>query len=939
MQPLETQNSCAKIVFKLVSVFIRSLLFLTFALGLQVQLSASDTLSSDTSSSPSLQVADSSFPPLGDTTSLMHPDSAGFSTSDTLARDSLGAGLHQTKAEPKKSPIEDEIKYSAKDSMRIVLADQQLFLYGEAKVTYMDIELTADYIVLDLANEEVFAKGTPDTLGKVVGKPNFKQGSQVFNADSLRYNFRTESGIIYHIITQQGDGYLHSEKTKRHPNEHIHIQDGKYTTCDAEHPHFYLALKKGIVIPDDKIITGMAYMVVADIPINFVGIPFGFFPNSNKRSSGLLMPTYGEEQKRGMYLRDLGWYQVLGDYADFTIQGDWYSKGSWAVRNNLAYKWRYHFSGDFAFDYATNKDNDDPSFQVTKDYALKWSHRQDPKANPTQNFSASVNFRSSGFDSKHSYNTEDYTTNNTNSSISYTKRWPASPFNLSLSANANQNKQKQTVLMSLPTGSLNMSSIYPLRKKSSTGSYKWYENISLSYSSSFKNELNTYEPVLFDSKTWSDSLQNGLRHDIPLSVNFKLGKMITLTPSLQYSGVMYTHSKRMGEFVTCDSVTGEYNEEEITTQVEALSYEQAINPTMSINIAPKMFGMLQSTREDSYVEAIRHVVSPKIGLSFTPDMHDINDRSYYDTIYKLNANGEKEMYRVYNYYEDELSFLSPPSSNGKAGSVRLGLNNNLEMKVRPRNDTTGQSKKVSILDNLNFNTAYNPFKDSLRWSSVSMVTGTRLFNNKLDVRVNGQFDPYATDPKTGRQINTFYYKQSRKLLRMTSLSVNTSFTLKSKEGDGDKNSSSDDGPAEGDESDPMYNEASGDEYLGDDFLQGYADGTYVDFNAPWSVNVQHSWSLQVPGKGESKKTHTVKLSGDLKLTPKIKIGGNLNYDIQARKTSFTSINFYRDLHCWEMLFTVIPYGPRQSFSFTIRAKSAMLRDLKYEKKPNWYDQF
>lgn len=853
-------------------------------------------------------------------------------TTDRAARDTISADTVSVSQKSQESMLEDEVTYTADDSMFFDIPEQKLYLFGNAKVNYQNIELVADYIMLDMGAEEVFAKGIPDTLGRVEELPKFTQGNQSFDSDSLRYNFNSKSGIIYHIRTEEGDGYLHSETTKRHANQHIHLQNGKYTTCDADHPHFYLALSKGIVVPNEKIITGYAYMVVADIPIKMVGIPFGFFPNTTERASGILMPTWGEETTRGFFLRDFGWYQVLGDYADYEITGDYFTRGSWAVRNKVGYKWRYHFSGNLQFDYAVTTDNYEVDPQKRTDYKIRWSHRQDAKANPTMNLSANVNFSSRQFDEAHSYNSQDYLSSTTSSSVNFSKRWPGSPFNLSLSANATQNKQTQMVDMSLPSGSFNMSAIYPFRSKQGSGKYKWYENISLTYSSSFRNELETFSDVLLERETW-DSLRNGFQHSFPLAVNFKIGKLITITPSMSYTGVVFTHHKQISDYPVYDSTAGGFLYD--VQEFNNIRYEHAINPNIGVSFNPKVYGMLVSSKEDSYVEAIRHVMTPSAGFSFTPDMRRINNMAYWDTVNYITVGGDTAIAKIYNWYEDEI--YSPPSSNGKSGSLRLSLNNNLEMKVRPRNDTTGESKKVVLLDNLNFSTSFNPFADSMRWSEIRMVTGTKLFNRAFDIRMNGSFSPYGLHPTTGTPVKDFYITQKGgKLLRLTSLSVNSSFTLRSKQGS-DKGRENEEQPGEKEEVDDAvpYEDI---EYEGMDFTRGYTPDSYVDFDIPWSVSVRHSWSYTKRTANDPVINHTLNLSGDISLTSKWKIGGQMNYDIKNNQMSYTSMSIYRDLHCWEMRFTVIPFGPRQSYSFTIQAKGNMLRDLKYEKKPKWYDR-
>lgn len=859
----------------------------------------------------------------------INPDSllTTIEKNDTIS----GIDSTETAVEHQDGMLEDEVVYNAEDSMYIDLQEKKLYLYGNAKVNFQNIELLANYIMLDLGEEEVFAKGVPDSLGKITSLPLFKQGSQTFNSDSLRYNFNSKSGIIYHIRTKEGEGFLHSETTKRHANQHIHLENGKYTTCDADHPHFYLALKKGIVIPNDKIITGYAYMVVADIPIKMVGIPFGFFPNTEERTSGILMPTWGDEPTRGFFLRDFGWYQVLGNYADYSIRADWYDRGSWAVRNAFGYKWRYHFKGNMGFDYALTTDNREINPEKRINYKIRWSHRQDSKANPSSNFSANVNFSSSKFDEEHSYSSRDYLNSTTSSSVSFSKRWPGTPFNLSLSANATQNRQTETAALKLPTGSFNMSSIYPFRSKEGSGKYKWYENVSLTYSSSFRNELETYNDVLFDAETW-DSLRNGFQHSVPLAVNFKIGKLINITPSMSYKGVLFTHHKEIADDPEYDSASGKFLYD--ISEFDQFKYEHAINPNIGISFNPKLYGMLVSSKSDSYVEAIRHVMTPSAGFSYTPDMKNINNTSYWDTIYYNNSEGEREIADVYNWYEDEI--YRAPSSNGQSGSFRFSLNNNLEMKVRPSNDTTGESKKIVLLDNLNFSTSYRPFADSMRWNDLRMVAGTKLFNKAFDIRINGTFSPYGLHEISGKPINEFYIQQNGgKLLRLTNFSVNSSFTLRSKQGRGkgrDEEVGSDISETEIITDDIAYEDDM-------DFTRGYTPDSYVDFEIPWSLSVRHYWSYTKRNLNDPIISNTLNLSGDISLTSKWKIGGQMNYDIGNSEMSYTSLSFYRDLHCWEMRFSVIPFGPRQSYSFTIQAKGSLLRDLKYEKKPNWRDRF
>ncbi len=926
MQPLQPNETFAKIALKSLSVSIRIALFLTFHFAIVYNIQAQgDSIATEFNDSIQQRLQPSDLQELD--TNIIVKDTA--SISENLAVDSLSADSLRASSKPKQSALEDKVVYNAKDSMKISLVEETMYLYGEASVKYMDIELKADYIELNYTKEEVFAKGSLDTAGNVIGKPVFNQGSQNFESDSIKYNFNTENGIIYHIVTQQGEGYLHSEKSRRHENGHIHAYGNKYTTCDAEHPHFYLALNKAIIIPEDKIIAGPSYFVVQDIPIKILGLPFGFFPNTTNRSSGLLFPTYGEDRQRGFYLLDLGWYQVLGDYADFRILGDFYSKGSWGMESTLSYKRRYYYGGNFSFNYNINKNNDDATFLENKGYRILWSHRQDAKANPTQNFSANVNFSSSNYEKYNSYDPYEYTQNQKSSSISFTKNWPGTPFSLALSANANNNSQSKTVTMNLPTGSFNMNSIYPFRRKTGSGKYKWYENVNIRYTSKFDNQIFTYDTIVFSQQTL-DTMKYGFRHDIPLSVNFKIGNLITVTPSLNYSGILNSGYSVMDSTVYIDGV----GVVQYTHHVKELTYAHAINPSIGVSFAPKLYGMYASTKEDGYIKAVRHVLSPSAGFSFTPDMNKFN-RNYYDSVHYINSEGERIYYGLFNPFKNEVN-SSPPSSSGRSGSVSLSLNNNLEMKVRPKNDTADEAKKVVILENLRFSTSYSPFAESFKWADVSMTTGTKLFKRKLSIQLNGSFSPYAdlgNDTITNKRIEKFYYKTQNGInfLRPTRFSVSSSFTLKShagKKGSDEANQQN---------TDVSTNE---EEFVGSelDFNPSGYSGQYVDFDIPWSLSFRHSWSWN-RASSRTTRTNSVSVNGDFSLTPKWKIGVVTGYDFEAKRITSTKLNIHRDLHCWQMSFSVIPFGQRASYSFTIQAKSSLLRDLKYEKKPNYYDNY
>lgn len=857
----------------------------------------------------------------------------------TVVVDSISlqpADTMQKMGKAKKKPIVDApVKYTAKDSMSIVVDSKKVFLYGTGNVKYQEFELSSEYIESDLNTNITYARGEKDTADKYFGKPKFKQGGEEFDSDTIYYNLKSGRGIIYNVVSKQDEGFLHSEMTKRDNQGHIYVQGGKYTTCDGAHPHFYMKLTKAIVIPNDKIISGPAYLIVEDIPIKLMGLPFGFFPNSKNRNAGVIIPQYGEEQNRGFYLRGFGWYQPLGDYLDMQVLGNWYSKGSWGSEVRSTYTWKYHFRGNMQFNYDVNDFNFD-TLPGKRDFRWRWSHTQDAKANPTQTFSANVNFSSSGFDKNNSYNYNDRLTNQKSSSVSYTKNWPGTPFNLSVSANARQNTADSTVDLDMPTGAFNASTMYPFRSKGGTGKYKWYENIGFSYSSRFAGKIETRDTMLFYQTTW-DNMNTGFTHTIPLIINLKTDKikMLTISPSLSYQGRLYNwHIKKR--------LAGPMNgpQEIVTDTIKGLAYAHAINPSIGLGLSPKITGMFINTRKNPKLIAVRHVVQPRASFSYTPNMRMINPR-YYDTL-SYYDNG-RLVNHSYSYFEDNM--FGTPSSAGQSGSVSLSLGNNLEAKMKAKDDTTGtaEPEKIVLIRNLGITTSYNPFAEEFNWNDVSITGSTQLFKDLLSLQINSRFSPYdyrqvdttLKGEPIFEEVDEFYFKTDKGILRFTSFSVNASISLRSQQA-----TEKDKETRETDEElsqQNIYRDPLNPDY---EFVPGYSSGTYVDFSVPWTLNLDYSWMLNRPGLKEDQKiTHTVGFSGDFSLTPKWKIGFNSGYDVVGKEVTFTNISVHRDLHCWEMTFRMVPFGTARNYNFTIRAKSSILRDLKYDKKQSWYDNF
>ncbi len=875
---------------------------------------------------------------------LQLPDSLQAITDPYLSQDSLVLQPDTVSRSELGSAISDQVDYDASDSLIFSMDGGTVEMYNQAIVTYGDINLQAGYIKYEMQKSEVTAYGIPDSTGEITQNPIFTEGEDSYEAKVIRYNFKTQRGFIEEVITEQEGGFLHSSETKMHKSGHIHMKDGKYTTCDAEHPHFYVAITKGISMPGNKIVAGPAYLVVEDVPLP-IGLPFGFFPNSRKETSGILIPQYGEEERRGFYLRDGGYYFALNDYMDLRVSGDIYSNGTWGIRAGSNYRWRYRFNGGVNiqfFNNITGYKNVEGLYSRSRDYSINWSHAQAREANPNSNFRASVNLSSSSYDQNHTRNINNVVTNTKQSSISYSKNWPNSPFNLSASLNHSQNSNTGSVNMTLPKVSLNMGRVNPFERKRKVGPKKWYEDIQLSYSSLMENRINTNDSLLFTKQVWKD-MNTGFRHEIPLSLNIKpFGKVpalqsLTITPNVSYKGMIYTEQKEKiitGYTETLANGDTVYSPVVLDTTFNRLSYAHSYLPRISVGLSPKVYGMYQFTGKGR-LQAIRHMMTPSASFSYVPDMSGIQPE-YYRELYDSVNNKTLDTYSIY-----EGQLYGTPTFNGASGSVSLSLRNNFEAKLVSRNDTVDEMQKVKLLDNLNFSTSYNVFnQDSLSpsWSPINMNGGTRLFNNKLSVSFRGVLDPFGYGDTRNRTTEPVFL-QTGKLARLTSASISMGTSFSSK-GTGKGDSSTGD-----EEGDPLLNSAF-DNNGGEDpsAVSGYETGIndyygdYVDFEVPWSLKLDYSFSYRKP-KEESSIVQTVRVSGDLSLTPKWKIGFNTGYDIFSKQFTTSNLSLYRDLHCWEMRISVVPFGRYKSYNFTINAKSAILSDLKYNKRKSWQDNF
>lgn len=787
-----------------------------------------------------------------------------------------------------KDALQSKLRYKASDSIRFDLKNKLVFLFGKAEVYYEDIELKAEEIEIDMDSNTVIARGKLDSLGEFYGEPVMKEAGKTVNSHEIKYNFETKKGLITEVMTHEGESYIHGEKVYKTPENIMYIRHGKYTTCNLKHPHYFFKASRLKIIPKDKIITGPANLHISDVPTP-LAIPFGFFPNSNKQKSGLIIPTPGESTQYGFFLLDGGYYLGINDNLNAQLTGDFYSKGSWAANFISNYKSRYRYKGSVNAKFSTFKDGikDFPGFSESKDFFLRWNHQQDAKARPNSVFSANVNFGTSdNFTNNFNSSGTDYLSTSFNSNISYKKSWDGKPFNLSINASHTQNTLTKLVTVRLPEVAFNVSRIYPFKKKITVGKQRFYEKIGVSYSMNTKNEI-TAGDSLFSLNTLDQltaEFKNGMTHNIPISTSFKILKNFTVNPSVNYSETWYLKS-----------IQRNFNND--TLQENTVNgFVRGNTFTSSVSLTTKLYGMYQY--RGKVIKAMRHVMTPSIGFSYTPE-NNSGLNSYIDT------NNTKIEYSI---FEDGIYGTT---HRAESGLINLGLLNNFEMKVRNRKDSLGADKKIKLLENLQFSSSYNVVADSLKWSNITIGARTNIFK-KVSLNFSSTLDPYALD-SNGTKINTAEYSQNKRIGRLTSANLAASFSLKSKKNNTEK------------EKDSQYGSEEELQYIRSN------PQDFIDFNIPWTLNFNYNIRYSKP-QFESSIVQTLGFSGDFSLTPKWKIGFTSGYDFEQKDLSYTSIDIYRDLHCWEMSFNWIPFGDRQSYLFTIKVKSSILQDLKLTRR-------
>lgn len=861
---------------------------------------------------------------------------------DSLAMDSLA--LDTT---PKKEPLDAPVIYEASDSI-VFTKGGFAHLYGSGKVNYQNIELTSQLITMNMDSSTVFARGVADTTGVEQGTPVFKDGETPYESKMMRYNFKTKKGFINSIVTQQGDGYVTSEESKKGANDEIYMRHGKYTTCDNhDHPHFYLKLSMAKVRPKKDVVFGPAQLVVEDVPLP-IAVPFGFFPFSSSYSSGFIMPTYGDEMNRGFYLRDGGYYFAISDQFDLKLLGEIYTKGSWGLSAASTYNKRYRYSSYFNASYLVTKQGEKnmPDYMVSKDFRVQWSHRQDAKANPNSTFSASVNFTTSSYD-KSSLSTlydplSSYSNNTKASSISYSRNFPEIGLNLSGTFNITQNTQDSSVNMTLPDLNITLNRIYPFKRKNSAGDQKWYEKISFQYTGALTNKVNTKDNLLF--KTPFSKWETGMRHSIPVEATFSLFKYINVTPSFQYTERWYTRKVMQHyDYTLKEAVKDTIN-----------GFNRVYDYNMSVSMNTKLYGMYKPLFMKSKEITIRHVVTPSVSYTYTPDF-GASRFGYYENYVYTDEDGEVRMVEYSPY--SGMPYGVP--GQGVSQNISMSLKNNLEMKMASDKDTTGY-KKISLIDDLTGQLSYDIARK--RWSDLTLNARLKLTKN-YTFNMNARFKTYAYKfDENGRVVESDRTEWSYgRFGRFDGYSGSLSYTLnnetfkkwfgKGDEEDGKNKGKKEDTDSEEDEEDEELNTNQNTQPKRKTEDAKIDSDGYLAFQLPWSLSLSYSYRIQEDRtKDINIKTmrypysfsHQVNISGNVKLGSRWNITYSSGYDFDTKKMSMTQMNITRDLHCFNMSCGLV-FGPFTSYNFSIRANSTMLTDaLKWDQRSNtgsavtWY---
>lgn len=880
------------------------------------------------------------------------PSAADSLRRDTTAAGTLAADTARTDTlKQRKAGIDSPVEYQATDSIVYDAASGLVYLYGQAKVNYLNMQLDAAKITMNMDSSMVFAEGKRDSTseGGLQGKPVYKQGTEQYDSERMSFNFKTKKGFISNVATTQGNGFLQSEKSKRTDDGTLYLEHAKYTTCDAKHPHFYLKLSRAKVRPGKETIFGPAYLVVEDVPLP-LAIPYGFFPFNKKYSSGFVMPSYGDETSRGFYLRDGGYYLALSDYMDLKLLGEIYTKGSWGVSAETNYNKRYRFRGNFYFSYLHTVEGEKnmPDYSVTKSMKIQWTHTKDSKANPNTTFSARVNFASENYERKNlesMYNPLSYTQSTRASSVSFSQTFPNIGFTISGSANLTQNMKDASIAATLPDLSFSLARFYPFRRKRQAGKERWYEKISMSYTGQLSNSITTKESKLFKSNLIKD-WRNGMQHRIPIDATFQLFKYINISPSFSFRDLMYATRvnrswDRTRQEEVRDTTYGFYNLYDWSIGVSA-------NTTLYGFYKPwkKLFG--------DKIEAIRHVFKPSISFSYAPDFTSAH-YGYVREYEKVDADGNVSTVE-YSPYEGAL--YGYPSGT-KQGLITMSISNNVEMKVKSDRDTTGV-RKISLIDELSANLSYNMAASSRPWSNLSTRLRLKL-SKSYTFSMSAVFATYAYKFNEQGQVVTSDRTEWSygRFGRFQGMSQNLSYTfnndtwkkwmdkLHGRKSSATQSSSPEDNETSLEDAniDPDLIEArnSTPKEKKKEKAKVDKDG-YLTFSIPWSLTLSYGITM---AEDRSKQinvrrmrypysfTQTLNASGFVRIAEGWNITFASGYDFERHKLSMTTLSLSRDLHCFEMTASVV-LKPYSSFNFTFRARASELADaLKWDKRSSY----
>ena len=850
---------------------------------------------------------------------------------DSVARDSLNAPRDTARFKKTRAvDIDHVVKFSSKDSI-VLFGRNDLRFYGESEVSYDNMDLKASSITMNMDSSVVHAVGVPDSVGELQGKPVFTDPSGEYKSKKMAFNFKTKKGIITDIITEQGDGYLTGGITKKHEDDEYHIKNGRYTNCDNhEHPHFYFQITKAKMRPKKNVITGPAYMVLEDLPLP-LAVPFAFFPFTNKYSSGVLVPTFGEDYNRGFYLKNGGYYFAINQYVDLALTGEIYTRGSWGVSLQSNYAKRYKFSGHLSASFLTtvNGDKGDRDYSKMKNFSVAWTHTQDSKSNPNMQFSASVNFATSGYSRNNitDYYRNTFTENTKSSTVNWSYNFPNSKWSIAATASVSQRSADSTLTVSFPNFTITMAQTSPFKRKRAVGAEKWYEKIKISYSGRFQNTLTAKEKEFFHKSLVKD-WRNGFSHVVPISATFNVFKYINITPNITLNDRMYTSKIKQAwdpnsSAVVRDTTYGFYN---------------LFDFNASVSMSTKIYGFYKPLKfMGDKLQMVRHVITPTVSFSASPDFGS-KFWGYYGN-YSYVDNQGKERNVKYPYFQHGI--YGQPQS-GKSGVISFNIANNLEAKVRSDEDSTGY-KKISIIENLTLSQSYNFAADSLRWSNLNTSILLRITKG-FNLNLSATWDVYKyglNENGAPVRINKLRLFHGGGWGRLASTGTSFSYTFnndtfKKLFRRGDKKKKDDDDKKLGNMKD---SENKGGKAEGSDVVLR-PDG-YMQWSCPWSLTINYSINYgygafdynKMEYKG--KFTHNLSFNGNIRPTKNWNFSLSGSYNFDTHKIAYMNCSVSREMHCFVMSASFVPVGPYKSYNFHIAVKSSILSDFKYDKHSSY----